>query len=164
MTELQQYRSTEPQVVTQGLNLNDGLTIGSIPLVLGASGAAVTLFSVPFTVVTMLGIVFATFFGPMILGIADRNYAYSQTIAAVTKEKYRRLPREKYRELKSATKAGHQVRIPLKKITDDKNHEKDILVINGKNFSIEGPSHLATNTQWDDTLQSALEVYSLENK
>lgn len=161
---IQKYSPAQNQEVTHRWNLNDGLTIVSIPIIAGAVGGGIALFSVPFTVVTMLGMVFTTFFGPMILGMMDRNYAYSQTLAKVTKSPYRRLSREKYQILKNATKAGHQVRIPLKEVTDNVEHESDMLVINGKNFSVEGPANFANSIVWDESLESTVDIYSIESR
>ncbi|MBC9704046.1 MAG: hypothetical protein H9W81_03290 [Enterococcus sp.] len=164
MTAVQKYNSSEPQVVAHSMNLNDGLTIGSIPIIAGAGGAAIALLSVPFNVVTMLSLVLATFFVPMVLGMIDQNYAYSQTIAKVTKSKYYRLPRDKYLKVKAAVKTGQQVRIPLNKITDNVKDKHDTLVINGRNFSIENPNRTSDGHRWDGALDATTQVYSLENK
>lgn len=158
------YSSPENTAVTHGINVNSGITIPSIPVVAGALGGSVALFNVPFNLITMLTIVFGTFFGPMIMGMLDHNYAYSQTVAKVTNSQYRRLAKDKYHKLKNAVKSGKQVRIPLNEITGDSSHEKDVLVINGRNFSVEGPSNFSSSIKWDETLESTAQVYGLENQ
>lgn len=157
------YSSPVTNSVEHGLEINDELTISSIPAVAAAGGSAVMLFNVPFDVVTMLSIALGTFFIPMALGLLDHNYAYSKTIAKVTQSDYKRLSRDKYQMLKSAVKSGHQVRLPLSKITEKPDHEGVVLVINGRNFSLEDPS-IAPDMRWDGALEAVAQVYSLESK